>query len=99
MNRFTRLVSLLSLSAFVATGSLVALPSTANAKTTMVKAHTMKTKSGKVVLVKAHKMTVKSKTKTKVKGYTKVTKSGKVIKVKAYTRKAPKMKPMGKMKM
>jgi hypothetical protein len=99
MNRFTRLVSLLSLSAFVVAGSLVALPSTANAKTTMVKAHTMKTKSGKIVLVKSHKMTVKPKTKIKVKGYTKVTKTGKVVHVKGYTRKAPKMKPMGKMKM
>ena len=99
MNRFTRLVSLLSLSAFVAAGSLIALPSTANAKTTMVKAHTMKTKSGKIVNVKAHKMTVKSKSKIKVKGYTKITKSGKVVHVKGYTRKAPKMKPMGKKKM
>jgi len=99
MNRFTRLVSLLSLSAFVAAGSLVALPSTANAKTTMVKAHAMKTKSGKIVLVKSHKMTVKPKSKIKVKGYTKITKSGKIVHVKSYTRKAPKMKPMGKKKM
>jgi hypothetical protein len=95
MNRIARLVSLLGLSAIVAVGS-VALPSVANAKTTMVKAHTMKTKSGKVVLVKAHKMTTHPKM-IKVKAHTMKTKSGKVVVVKAHMRKASTMKSMKKM--
>ena len=91
MNKFTRLVSLLSLSAIVAAGSFVGLTPAASAKTVIVKAHTMKTKSGKVVLVKAHKRTTKSKI-VLVKAHTMKTKSGKLVHVKAYTRKAPKMK-------
>ena len=98
MNRIARLVSILGLSAIVAVGS-VALPSIANAKTTMVKAHTMKTKSGKVVIVKSHKMITHPK-KGKmimVKAHTMKTKSGKVVIVKGHMRKPAKM--MSKKKM
>ena len=92
MNRFTRLVSLLSLSAFVAVGSLAAFPPSASAKTVVVHAHKMKTKSGKVVIVKAHTRTVGPKGGIKVHSYTRKTKTGKMVHVKAYTRKAAKHK-------
>ena len=89
---------MLSLSAFVA-GSLISLPAIANAKTVVVHAHTMKTKSGKVVVVKSYKRVVKPVKLIKVHGYTKVTKTGKIIKVKGYTRKPVVKSKMSKMKM
>jgi len=98
MNRFTRLASLLSLTAFVA-GSLISLPSLASAKTVIVHAHAAKTKSGKVVVVKSYKRTVKPVKLIKIHGYTKVTKTGKIIKVKGYTRKPSVKSKMSKMKM